>query len=97
MKGKKILNILKNKYLITIIGFGVWLLLFDQHNLVDRFKTRKYLSKLIEDTAYYQKQIVENETIIEKLKTDADNLEEFAREEYMMKAEDEDIFVIIKK
>lgn len=97
MKGKKILNILKNKYLITIIGFGVWLLLFDQHNLVDRFKTRKYLSKLIEDTAYYHKQIVEDKLIIEKLKTDADNLEEFAREEYLMKADDEDVFIIIKK
>lgn len=97
MNGKKVLNIIKNKYLITIIGFGVWLLVFDQHNLVDRYKTRKYLSKLVEDTTYYQNKIIEDKSIIEQLKTDADNLEEFAREQYLMKADDEDVFVIIKK
>ena len=97
MTGKKVFNILKNKYLITIIGFGVWLLFFDQHNMVDRLKTRKYLSKLIEDTAYYHQQIVKDKSIIDQLKTDAENLEEFAREEYLMKADDEDVFIIIKK
>ena len=88
---------MKNKYLITIIGFGVWMLVFDQHNLIDRLKTRKYLSKLIEDTTYYNNQLLKDKIIIQKLKTDADNLEEFAREEYLMKADDEDVFVVIKK
>lgn len=97
MKGKKIINIVRNKYLITFVGFCIWLIIFDQHNLIDRFKTRQYLNKLIQDTAYYHSKIIEDKEVIHQLQTHTENLEKFAREEYLMKAEDEDIFIIKKK
>ena len=69
MKGKRVLGLLKNKYLITALGFGIWLLVFDQHNIVDRLKTHKYLNKLVQDTVHYQKQIIKDQLIIEQVKT----------------------------
>jgi len=97
MTGKKILKLLKNKYLLTFLGFGLWLLIFDQHNLVDRVKTRQHLKKLVQDTVYYHNRIIEDQRIIDQLKTDDYSLEKFARENYLMKADDEDVFIIIKK
>ena len=93
---KKLFSIVKNKYLISLLVFIVWLLVFDQHNLIERVKTRKYLNKIVEDTVHYHGNIIENKEIIDQLQTDKDQVEKFAREKYMMKADDEDIFIIIK-
>ena len=97
MKGKNLINILRNKYLITFVAFGIWLIVFDQHNLIDRFKTRQYLNKLVQDTVHYHDKIIEDQDVIHQLQTNTENLEKFAREEYLMKAEDEDVFIIKKK
>ena len=97
MKGKKLIGIIRNKYLITFILFSVWLIVFDQNNLIDRFKTRKYLSKLVQDTSHFHENIIKDKEIIYQLETNTDNLEKFAREKYMMKADDEDVFIIKKK
>ncbi len=97
MKGKHLIGIFKNKYLITFLAFSVWLIVFDQHNLIERYKTRKYLSKIVQDTSYYHRKILEDQEVIHQLETSTENLEKFAREKYLMKAEDEDIFIIKKK
>ena len=94
---KKIIGVLRNKYFITFVVFCVWLLVFDQNNLVDRLKTQKYLSKLVQDTTHYHEKIIEDREVIHQLQTHTENLEKFAREEYLMKADDEDIFIIKKK
>lgn len=94
--GKKLFSIIKNKYLISFLVFFVWLFVFDQHNFIDRIETKKYLNKLVEDTVHYHNNIILNQKIIDQLETDSDKLEKFAREEYMMKADDEDVFIIKK-
>ena len=93
---KKLFNIVKNKYLISFLVFFVWLLVFDQHNFIDRVKTKQYLNKIVQDTLHYQSNIIKDRKIIDQLETDKDKLEKFAREEYMMKADDEDVFIIKK-
>ena len=75
----------------------MWLLVFDQHNLIERYNTRKYLKSIIQDTVHYHNKIIEDKEVIRQLKTNTENLEKFAREEYLMKAEDEDVFIIKKK
>ena len=46
---------------------------------------------------YYMNEILETNQSIVELTTNPENLEKFAREEYLMKKEDEDIFVIFRK
>ena len=87
--------LLKNKYVLTAVVFLFWLLLFDQNNLSDRMKTSREYNQLIEEKAYYQKKIDDDKRRIQELKTNNDNLEKFAREQYLMKKDNEDIFIIV--
>lgn len=87
---------MKNKYILTGLIFLVWLLLFDQNNLAERRKSAREYNQLMEDRAYYLKKIDEDKSRINELKTNQDNLEKFAREQYLMKKDNEDIFVIVE-
>ena len=90
-------SVIRNKYLIAFTIFAVWIVFFDQHNLVDRHKTRESLVALKKDTLYYYKKIRQDQELIRELKTSPANLEKFAREQYLMKRPDEDVFIILKK
>lgn len=92
-----ILSLLVNKYFISLVIFLVLIIFFDQHNLVDRYKSKEHLNQLKQDTLFYREKIRKDREAIKLLKTNPENLEKFAREKYMMKAPDEDVFVILKK
>ena len=94
---KKIKPFVKNKFILSILIFIVWLLFFDRNNLLDRAKELRYLHQLEKDKKYYIERIEKNSKRLEQLKTDDKNLEKFAREQYLMKKEDEDIFVIVEE
>jgi cell division protein DivIC len=91
----KIPPILRNKYVLTILIFIVWILLLDSNNLIDRYKDMRELHKLKIDKEYYIKRIEEDKQKLHELKTDNHNLEKFAREQYLMKKPDEDLYIIL--
>jgi cell division protein DivIC len=86
---------LRNKFILTALVFFLWLLLFDQNNLVERRKSAREYDQLLQEKDYYQKKIEEDRKRIGELKTNSDNLEKFAREQYLMKKDNEDIFIIV--
>ena len=90
-----ILPVLKNKYLLSISLFVIWVSFFDQNNLLDRFMLVQEARQLQKDRMYYIERIKSDSTRLNELMTNADNLEKFAREQYLMKKENEDIFVIV--
>lgn len=92
---EKIPAVIRNKYLLTVIIFFVWLLLFDSNNLIARYKGLRELHKLKIDREYYLKRIEADRQKLHELKTDDHNLEKFAREQYMMKKPDEDLYIIL--
>ena len=94
---KKVLKRLRNKYLITTLAFGLWLIFFDQFNLVDRYQSLHAMRQLERDKAYFEKKIKEDSQRLKELKTNRENLEKFAREQYLMKKDNEDIFVFVDK
>lgn len=87
----------RNKYVLTALIFIVWLLLFDQNNLTERRKLSGEYNQLLQEREYYLKKIEEDKRRINELKTDNENLEKFAREQYLMKKDNEDIFVIVEE
>lgn len=89
--------VLRNKYVLTALIFFLWLLVFDQNNLTERRKINREYKELTEEREYYLNKIEEDRTRIEELKTDDENLEKFAREQYLMKKENEDIFIIVEE
>ena len=86
---------LKNKYILTAAAFAVWMLFFDNRDLIStHFKHRAELNRLEESRAYYQAEINKTRKELEQLKSDPRILEKYAREKYRMKKDNEDLFVI---
>jgi cell division protein DivIC len=67
---------------------------FDQNNLVDRYIDHRHIRQLERDKEYFIERIREDSARMKELRTDNDNLEKFAREQYLMKRENEEIFII---
>jgi cell division protein FtsB len=88
---------LRNKYVLTISVFTIWMLFFDQNNVVDRIKMSSEIRQLEQDRTYYLKEIEKDSTRLHELTTDRDNLEKYAREQYLMKKKNEDVFVVIEE
>lgn len=91
----KIPAFLRNKYLLTVIIFIVWIFLLDSNSLLTRFRDLRELHKLKTDREYYAKKIQEDKHKLHELKTDNHNLEKFAREQYRMKKPDEDLYIVL--
>ncbi len=87
-------RITRNKYILTLVLFFLWLLFFDNNNLIDRIKQLKDLRQLEQDREYYLERIEKDTRRLNELKTNRENLEKFAREQYLMKRPNEDIFII---
>ncbi len=97
MSKKKFFSFLKNKFILTIVVFIVWIVLFDSNNIMDRLKDLSNLKELRREKAYYIEEIKSDSVKLNELKTNIKNLEKFAREQYLMKRDNEDIFIVIEK
>jgi len=93
----KIIPVVKNKYLITVFAFLLWMTIFDENNFIAQYKTRQKLKDLEKDKKYYTTEIANNKENMNELMSSMDNLEKFAREKYLMKRDNEDIFVFVQE
>ena len=93
----RIPSYIKNKYTLTLFGFFVWMLFFDAHNIISRVQAYMELNDAREKKEYYKAEISQSKRDMQDLLTNQNTLERFAREKYMMKKEDEDLFIIVEK
>lgn len=97
----KLLNLiptwLKNKYFLSAAAFIAWILFFDPRDVFTQIEHHKELKELQESKAWYQKEIAKESAEAEQLKTNPATVEKYAREKYLMKRENEDLFVIPEK
>ena len=93
---KFIWPLLKNKYVVTLAGFVIWLTFFSQYNLMDRFGMMRNMRQLKQEKVYYIEQIRQDSTRLHQLTSNNANLEKFAREQYYMKKPNEDIFIVVE-
>ena|SRR3989304_8353327 len=91
----KLLPLLKNKYVFTTLIFIVWMLFFDRNDIISQIGMRNKLSQMKQDSDYYTAEIEKNKIAMQELMTNPETLEKFAREKYLMKKDDEDVFVIV--
>lgn len=92
-----LLKVLSNKYLLAFVVFLIWMTFLDDHNFISLFQDQQKLHKLKTEKVYYENKIKSDRTKLKELQTDSRNLEKFAREQYLMKKKNEDIFVIEEK
>lgn len=98
---RKVLSLIwsrvRTKYGIVITCFLLWLFFFDENSLVQHFQQRQRLSQLIEQEQFLRNKILSDQRKIKELQTNLANLEKFAREEFLMKKENEDVFVVVEE
>jgi cell division protein FtsB len=92
---QKVLPVLKNKYVFTTLIFIVWLSFFDKNDFISEYSYRQQLKSLKKDEKYYLDEIKDNKERLNELMSSPANLEKFAREKYLMKKDNEDVFVIV--
>lgn len=85
----------RNKYILTILIFLIWLLLLDTNSLISRYREVRNLRQLKKDKEYYINKIEVDKSKLKELQTDNHNLEKFAREQYRMKKPDEDLYIVL--
>jgi Septum formation initiator. len=86
--------IFTNKYLITGIAFAVWMMFFDRNDFTLQIKRIQELNKLQESEKVMTLQIAETQHELKLLKTNPEMLEKYAREKYLMKKDNEDLFIV---
>ncbi len=91
----KIFRILINKYTITLLLFAVWMVFFDSSSVLNRMKYREKLNSLKQEKHFYLEEIKKDSILSQKLLSDTTEIEKFARENYLMKKEKEDVFLVI--
>ena len=90
----RIPSFLRNKYSLTALGFVVWMLFFDRNDLFTQIQRRGELTELKQSKQYFEKQIAENRKFSKDLQFNASAIEKYARERYLMKRDNEDLFII---
>ncbi len=90
-----LLSLIKNNYFLTIVALVVWLIFFDKNDFFTQRDTVQKLNKLKKDQAYYLTEIKKNKAEREERRTNKESLEKFAREKYLMKKDNEDVFVFV--
>ena len=88
---------LKSFYVISIIVFLAWMVALDSNNLIARYQLSSKLNSLEDEREYYIEKIKEVEQDRDALFGDRESLEKFAREKYLMKKDNEDIYVIVEE
>ncbi len=92
-----LLKIVKNKYFLTTIAIITWLLCFDKNDVFTQWDLIKKCRKLQNERSYYIAEIENNKSELNELQTNKKSLETFAREKYLMKKDNEDVFVFVTK
>ena len=94
---KKLPKPLKNKYLILFLLFILWVVFIDDYNLINQSKIKNTVDDLKIQKEFYISEIKSDSTELYKLQNDPAEQERFAREKFLMKKENEDIFIIREK
>ena len=85
--------ILLNRYVLITLLFIIWMLFFDTNSWLIHQELDQEIEELESNKEYYIKEIIKDQKDIKVLK-DSGELEKFAREEYFMKRDNEEIFII---
>ena len=88
---------LGNKYALVSTVFIVWMLFFDRNDLITQVKQKNKLNQMKQDQLYFTEEIQKDMTMLKEMLNNPETLEKFAREKYLMKKKNEDVFVFVER
>lgn len=90
---KDFLSIIRNKYFIALAAFIVLMLFVDRNDFFAQLARQRQLKELTANKNFYQQQIDQTKKNLSDLQNNATALEKYAREKFLLKRDNEDIFV----
>ena len=87
----------KNKYFLSAVIFATWMIFFDHNDFFLQRARAAELSDLEESKEYYKDQIEKTREELKNIQINSLSLERIAREKYLMKKDNEDLFIISEK
>lgn len=94
---QRLFFLFKNKFFWVTTAFIVWMLFFDKNDLLSQYESHQQLAKLKQEKAFYTKETEKVNQDLSELTSNPQQLEKFAREKYLMKKDNEDVYVIVKE
>ena len=85
--------ICRRKYFITIVAFTVIIVFLAENSMIRRLEYKHEIMQLKEEIEKYRTDYEENTQRLNEITTNPDAIEQIAREKYLMKKPNEDIFV----
>lgn len=93
IKENKFVKFFTNRYVLILTTFCIWMLFFDENSYLVHKEFNKEIDELEVAIDFYKKKIEVDKKTIKNLQ-DSLELERFAREQYLMKKKNEDIYII---
>ena len=88
---------LRNKYLIASVVFAAIMLFFDKNDFFTRMSRDNELKNLEKSKEYYTNEIKKLDDIRDNLGNNPRTIEKYSREKYLMKRDNEDLYIIDEK
>lgn len=85
---------LKNKFLLTGAAFLIVMFFFDSKDFPSQWERRAKLKDFQKNERHLSQQIADARKELDLLKTNAQTIEKYAREKYLMKKDNEDLFIV---
>jgi len=82
---------------MTLLIFIIWLMFFDSNSYINQRRLNYALAKVKSEREFYISEIEKDKETAEDLKSNTDLLERFAREQFFMKRDNEDLFIIVEE
>ena len=94
---KKTIGILTNKYFLSIAIFFAWITFVNDIDLMFILRSKSEVNQLRQEVEQMKKENQDATAMLHDLQTNQATLEKFARETYMMKRDNEEVFVFREK
>ncbi|TSJ42684.1 septum formation initiator family protein [Mucilaginibacter corticis] len=94
---QRLVDLFRNKFFLVTVAFVVWMTFFDKNDLLSQYQYHQEVSNLKQERDFYKEQTTKVAKDLDELTTNPQKLEKFAREKYLMRKDNEDVFVIVKE
>jgi len=88
---------LRNKYLITFVIFLIWIFFIDTFDIITQLRMNNEFKQLKEQQEFYKAEIEKDSIKVYNLNNNPEEQERFARERFLMKKDNEDVFIVRDK
>ena len=92
---ERLRGLLRNRYVVVGVLAVVWMLLFDRYDVGVHWRLQRKINQLESDRSFYQQEIVRLKAERRLLQTSRAEAERLAREQYLMKRADEDLYLVV--